>query len=57
MSDGRLTLKVGDKQIKFEVGQRVEEDPVKYLKAIDSSLDYTHSQCISRCESSCSGNI
>ncbi|XP_022019327.1 uncharacterized protein LOC110919361 [Helianthus annuus] len=41
MSDGKLTLKVGEKEIKFEVGQREEDYPVKYLKAIDSSLDDT----------------
>ncbi|XP_035842137.1 uncharacterized protein LOC110924533 [Helianthus annuus] len=39
MSDGRLTLRVGDKEIKFEVGRRVEDDPVNYIKAIESSLD------------------
>ncbi|XP_021985831.1 uncharacterized protein LOC110882036 [Helianthus annuus] len=39
MSDGKLTLRVGEKDIKFEVGQQAEDDPVKYLNAIDSSLD------------------
>ncbi|XP_022007405.1 uncharacterized protein LOC110906606 [Helianthus annuus] len=40
MSDGRLTMRVCDKEVKFEVGQCAKEDPVKYLKAIDSRLDY-----------------
>ncbi|XP_022023798.1 uncharacterized protein LOC110924063 [Helianthus annuus] len=35
ISDGKLTLGVGEKEIKFEVGQRSEDDPVKYLNAID----------------------
>ncbi|XP_022003261.1 uncharacterized protein LOC110900699 [Helianthus annuus] len=39
MSDGQLTLRVGEKEIKFEVGQRVEDEPVEYLNTIDSSLD------------------
>ncbi|MFS7964033.1 hypothetical protein Hanom_Chr08g00745351 [Helianthus anomalus] len=57
MGDGRLTLRVGDKEIKFEVGQRVEEEPIKYIKAIDLSLDYTLNWCKSGCESSRLGNI
>ncbi|MFS7978585.1 hypothetical protein Hanom_Chr10g00917161 [Helianthus anomalus] len=57
MSDRRLTLREGDTEMKFEVGQRVKEDPVKYLKTIDSSLDYALSWCISECKLSRSGNI
>ncbi|XP_022019916.1 uncharacterized protein LOC110919978 [Helianthus annuus] len=57
MSDGRLTLRVGNKEMKFEVGQRVVEDPVKYIKALDLSLDYALSQCKLGCESSRPGNI
>ncbi|XP_021982312.1 uncharacterized protein LOC110878308 [Helianthus annuus] len=57
MSDGRLTLRLGDKEIKFEVRQCVEEDLVNYIKAIDSSLDYALSRCNLGCESSRSGNI
>ncbi|XP_021984634.1 uncharacterized protein LOC110880349 [Helianthus annuus] len=57
MSDGRLTLRVGDKEIKFEVGQRVEYDPVNYLKAIDSSLHYARRRCNLECESTRLGNI
>ncbi|MFS7964054.1 hypothetical protein Hanom_Chr08g00745631 [Helianthus anomalus] len=57
MIDGRLTLRVGDKEMKFEVRQHVEEDPIKYFKEIDSSLNYALIRCISGCESSRSGNI
>ncbi|XP_021996281.1 uncharacterized protein LOC110893482 [Helianthus annuus] len=41
MRNEKLTLRVGEKEIKFEVGQRAEDDPVKYLKAIDSSTRIT----------------
>ncbi|XP_021985549.1 uncharacterized protein LOC110881659 [Helianthus annuus] len=56
-SDGKLTFRVGQKVIKFEVGQRAEDDPVKYLKAIYSSLDAALQRYNSGCESSRSGNI
>ncbi|KAF5768261.1 hypothetical protein HanXRQr2_Chr14g0634351 [Helianthus annuus] len=52
MSDGKLTFRVVEKEIKFEVGQRAEDDPVKYLKAIDSSLDDALQGYNSGCESS-----
>ncbi|XP_022042231.1 uncharacterized protein LOC110944894 [Helianthus annuus] len=39
MSDGKLTLRVGDKEMKFRVGKREEDDPVNYMDVIDSSLD------------------
>ncbi|XP_021991014.1 uncharacterized protein LOC110887750 [Helianthus annuus] len=35
MREGQLTLRVGEKEIKFEVGQQAEDDPVKYLNVID----------------------
>ncbi|XP_022029656.1 uncharacterized protein LOC110930617 [Helianthus annuus] len=40
MNGGTLTLRVGDKEMEFGVGKRVEDDgPVNYMKVIDSSLD------------------
>ncbi|XP_035834251.1 uncharacterized protein LOC118482724 [Helianthus annuus] len=39
MSDGKLTLRVGDKEMTFRVGKRVEDDPVNYMDVIDSILD------------------
>ncbi|MFS7961121.1 hypothetical protein Hanom_Chr08g00711091 [Helianthus anomalus] len=57
MSDRRLTVRVGDKEVKYEVGQRVEDDPVNYIKTIDLSLDYALSRCNFGCESSHSDNI
>ncbi|XP_022032613.1 uncharacterized protein LOC110933713 [Helianthus annuus] len=57
MSNRRLTMRVGDKEIKFEVGQRAEDDPIKYIKAIDSSLDDALQRYNLGCESSHSGNI
>ncbi|XP_021975563.1 uncharacterized protein LOC110870672 [Helianthus annuus] len=39
MSVGRLTLRVGEKEIKFEMGQRAEDDLINYIKTVDWSLD------------------
>ncbi|KAJ0616576.1 hypothetical protein HanIR_Chr02g0092101 [Helianthus annuus] len=57
MSGGKLTLRVGEKEIKFEVGQREEEDLVKYLNVIDSSLNDALQRYNLGCESSHDGNI
>ncbi|MFS8008180.1 hypothetical protein Hanom_Chr14g01269651 [Helianthus anomalus] len=57
MSDEKLTFRVVEKEIKFEVGHRAEDDPIKYLNAIDSSLDDALQRYNSGCESSRSGNI
>ncbi|XP_022032655.1 uncharacterized protein LOC110933756 [Helianthus annuus] len=56
MSDGKLTLRVGDKEMKFGVGKRVE-DRVNYMDVIDSSLDDALRRCNTGCETSRSGNI
>ncbi|XP_022040502.1 uncharacterized protein LOC110943054 [Helianthus annuus] len=56
VSNGKLTVKVGYKELKFEVGQHMEDDVVNYIKAIDSSLDYSLSRCKLGCESSHSGS-
>ncbi|XP_022030393.1 uncharacterized protein LOC110931302 [Helianthus annuus] len=56
-SDEKLTWRVGEKEIKFEVGQRAKDDLVKYLNAIDSSLDDALQRYNSGCESSRTGNI
>ncbi|XP_021991772.1 uncharacterized protein LOC110888559 [Helianthus annuus] len=45
MSDGKLTLRVGDKRMKFGVGKRVEDDPISYMDVIDSSLDDALRRC------------
>ena len=57
MSDGKLTLRVGEKEMKFGVGQKLEEDPVNYLDVIDSSLDAALRRSNTGCETSRSGNI
>ncbi|XP_022003070.1 uncharacterized protein LOC110900490 [Helianthus annuus] len=57
MSDGKLTLRVGDKEMKFGVGKRVEDDPVNYMDVIDSSLDDALRRCNTGCETSRLGNI
>ncbi|XP_022003194.1 uncharacterized protein LOC110900618 [Helianthus annuus] len=57
MSDGKLTLRVGDKEMKFGVGKRVEDDLVNYMDVIDSSLDDALRRCNTRCETSHSSNI
>ncbi|XP_022040663.1 uncharacterized protein LOC110943219 [Helianthus annuus] len=56
MSDGKLTLRVGDKEMKFGVGKRVEDDLVNYMDIIDSSLDDVLRRCNTGYETSCSGN-
>ncbi|KAJ0781120.1 putative aspartic peptidase domain superfamily [Helianthus annuus] len=46
MNDGTLTLKYGDNEVKFGVGKRIEDDdPVNYMKVIDSSLDDALRRC------------
>ncbi|XP_022024981.1 magnetosome-associated protein MamJ-like [Helianthus annuus] len=52
MSDGKLTLRVVDKEMKFGVGKRVEDDPVNYMDVIDSSLDDALRRCNTGCETS-----
>ncbi|XP_021979791.1 uncharacterized protein LOC110875904 [Helianthus annuus] len=57
MSEAQLTLRVGEKEIKFEVGQRAEDDLVKYLNVIDSSLNDALQRYNSGYESSRADNI
>ena len=58
MNDGTLTLKFGDKEVKFGVGKRVGDyDPVNYMKVIDSSLDDALRRCNMGCKTSRSDNI
>ncbi|XP_022018884.1 uncharacterized protein LOC110918913 [Helianthus annuus] len=57
MSDRKLTLRVGGKEMKFGVGKRVEDDPVNYLDIIDSSLGDALRRCNMGCKTSRSGNI
>ncbi|KAJ0546776.1 putative aspartic peptidase domain superfamily [Helianthus annuus] len=58
MNDGTLTLKYGDKEVKFGVGKRIEDDyPVNYMKVIDSSLDDALRRCNMGCKTSRSENI
>ncbi|KAJ0587153.1 putative aspartic peptidase domain superfamily [Helianthus annuus] len=46
MNDGTLTLRYGDDEVKFGVGKRIEDDdPVNYMKVIDSSLDAALRRC------------
>ncbi|XP_022031913.1 uncharacterized protein LOC110932974 [Helianthus annuus] len=52
MSDGKLTLRVGDEEMKFGVGKRVEDDPINYMDIIDSSLDDVLRRCNTGCETS-----
>ena len=58
MNDGTLTLKYGDEEVKFGVGKRIEDDdPVNYMKVIDSSLDDALRRCNMGCKTSRSENI
>ncbi|KAM0040071.1 putative aspartic peptidase domain superfamily [Helianthus debilis subsp. tardiflorus] len=51
MNGGTLTLMFGDKEMKFGVGKRVEDDdPVNYMKIIDSSLDDALRWCNMGCK-------
>ena len=46
MNEGTLTLRYGDDEVKFGVGKRIEDDdPVHYMKVIDSSLDAALRRC------------
>ncbi|KAJ0845598.1 putative aspartic peptidase domain superfamily [Helianthus annuus] len=46
MNGGKLTLRVGDKEMEFRVGKIVEnDDPVNYMNVIDSSLDDALRRC------------
>ena len=46
MNDGTLTLRYGDDEVKFGVGKKIEDDdPVNYMKVIDSSLDAALRRC------------
>ncbi|KAJ0835495.1 putative aspartic peptidase domain superfamily [Helianthus annuus] len=45
-NDGTLTLRYGDDEVKFGVGKKIEDDdPVNYMKVIDSSLDAALRRC------------
>ncbi|MFS7913922.1 putative aspartic peptidase domain superfamily [Helianthus anomalus] len=58
MNDGTLTLKFGDKEVKFGVGKREEDDdPFNYMKVIDSSLDEALRRCNMGCKTSRSENV
>ncbi|MFS8021099.1 putative aspartic peptidase domain superfamily [Helianthus anomalus] len=51
MNGGTLTLRDVDKEMKFGVGKRVEDDdPVSYMKVIDSSLDDALRRCNMGCK-------
>jgi hypothetical protein len=39
MNDGKLTLRIGNKEQKFEVGQHNENDSGRCIEAIESTLD------------------
>ena len=53
MNDGTLTLRYGDDEVKFGVGKRIEDDdPVNYMKVIDSSLDAALRWCNMGCKTS-----
>ena len=58
MNDGTLTLRYGDDEVKFGVGKRIEDDdPVNYMKVIDSSLDAALRRCNMARQASHSENI
>ena len=58
MNDGTLTLRYGDDEVKFGVGKRIEDDdPVNYMKVIDSSLDAALRRCNMGRQASPSENI
>jgi hypothetical protein len=45
MSNGRLTFRVGDEEMKFGVGQSMRENKLQYVKVIHSGLEYAFSRC------------
>ena len=58
MNDGTLTLRYGDDEVKFGVGERIEDDDsVNYMNVIDSSLDAALRRCNMGCKTSHSENI